>query len=197
MTVPVTAQDAMLARVQSGPTSLFAQLSEGADEHVGFDLQKDKSPLVGVPFIITSATFRDGVMRGTKSNPIPTNYVSLEIVIGDVAALTKAVKRGRLSANVPFDPNERLVLNDGSTGIYRQIVSYLNSKGIIQVPAGREDGEVGECRYDTYRASWTGWDANETTDPRFEFTYLCPRGLRVSEYDSDYSADGASTFYLA
>jgi hypothetical protein len=79
------------------------------------------------------------------------------------------------------------VFNDGSTGIRRQVVAYLADKGIV--PKG----------YKTSPDEPVWVQAPEgTPDPEFSIRFLAPRGLRVSEYDSEFAPDGkASTYYLA
>jgi hypothetical protein len=171
----------------------YTALLAGADEVAGHDLA-EKTTLIGIPFVITSATFRDGILRPDKT---PTNYVSLEAVVADKAALDMRVAAGRLAADKArqVTPNEAIVINDGSSGICRQVVAYLAAKGLIQVPAGTEVGPANSTRYDVYRASWLhGFDVDDP-NPRFDIVLACRRGLRVSEYESDWGPAG--TFYLA
>lgn len=179
------------------PGRSYAELADAADTMEGHTLEKDKSNLVGVPLVITSFTFRDGVLRNKK----PSNYVSAECVIADRATIGRLVKLNRLSVTQAelLIPEEALVLNDGSTGICRQAVAYLVSKGLIGVPTHLpEGGEAGESRYDAYRAEWRKPDGTlfEKDDPfRFDVLLRCDRGLRLSEYDN--GAGDSTTFYLA
>jgi hypothetical protein len=171
----------------------YAALLAGADEVAGHDLA-EKTTLVGIPFVITSATFRDGILRPDKT---PTNYVSLEAVVADRATLDMRVAAGRLDAGKArqVTPNEAIVINDGSSGICRQVVAYLAAKGLIQVPPGTEVGPSNSTRYDVYRAEWLKGFNMDNPNPRFDIVLACRRGLRVSEYESDWGPAG--TFYLA
>lgn len=202
MTDATTVDTVTPATVQNGSDSqlsLFASLATDAYEFEGYDLQKDKSPLVGVPFVIVGATFRDGNERVWSGGITTGNYVSLEIVLGDAAAFQTAVARGRMTLEQArsFEPNERLVINDGSTGICRQITHFLHAAKIIDVPDGPEDGPAGESRYDMHWSLWNGADP-DGGHPFYEFTLLCKRGLRVSEYEyGTKSKSDATTFYIA
>lgn len=177
----------------------FADLAEGADVVHGHSLEKDKGSLLGVPFVITSVTFRDGAMKGDKRSPTPTNYLSVEAVTADHATLQRLVTSRRITPEVAsrFLPNEPIVFNDGSTGIARQLTAYLHSQGLIQVPEGPEVGGMGESRYDAYRASWVKGYNPDQPNPRFDIRLVAMRGLRVSTYETPMSPDDADTYYLA
>jgi hypothetical protein len=121
----------------------------------------EKGSLIGMPLIITSVTFR----KGTKDAAgVQHDYVSCEYT------------------TVTATPIEG-VFNDGSTGIRRQVVSYLASKGIIPEGYTETPDEI-------------VWVDSEDEDPMFEVRYLAPRGLRVSDYQNDYTDEGR-TYYLA
>jgi hypothetical protein len=78
------------------------------------------------------------------------------------------------------------VYNDGSTGIRRQIVGYLAGKDILP-----------EAYKETPDAPVWVQPADDTEkDPEFSIRFLAPRGLRVSDYENDFTKDG-KTFYLA
>jgi hypothetical protein len=175
----------------------FVNLLGDADVIEGYTLETEKRNLIGVPFIITSVTVRDGV---AKSKTELTNYVSAECVVADSTTLARLLDMGRISREQHgrIIPEEGIVINDGSTGIGRQLITYLDAKGIIQCPEGPEGGEAGESRYDVYRAQWLkGYDP-AIGDMRFELPrgLACPRGLRVSEYQSALYGDSV-TFYIA
>lgn len=180
--------------VNSQP-SLFAALVANADTVDGHTLEKNKANLVGVPLVITAAVFRDGVPRPDKSK---TNYVSCEAVVADGPTLSKLITMGRLDASVlsRILPDEQIVINDGSSGICRQVVAYAHARGYIEVPAGPEAGGDRESRYDTYRGEWIRGQAEDGGDVRIEFPggLYCPRGLRASEYTNDFG--DATTYYL-
>lgn len=207
-------QSAFPAVVQVGEMSLFATLAQDAVVSDGHDLL-DKDRLVEIPFIITAIVYRDGVMRKAAQNnklvDVPTNYVSVECVVGDKFSLHALVTRKpRLLDRVKvLEPNERIVINDGSTGICRQVTAYLHQNGAIDLPEGPIDGPAGESRYDTYRADWQGsvvplvdYDGVPHKSVRFELggtgvapAFLIKRGLRVSEYENN--GQPAGTYYLA
>ena len=194
--VPTTesASAVMLPAPAGVPSTLnWADLVQGADHVAGATLEKSKANLIGVPFVITSATWRDGVPNKDKT---PSNYVSVEIVTADADTLNRYIQMGRVPANVyqNVNPNEALVLNDGSAGIARQVTAYAHSKGLIEVPAGPESGEAGSSRYDAHRSLWIRGNNPDGSDVRIEFRLVCMRGLRVSEYTNDFG--DAETYYI-
>lgn len=197
--------EAQLSILDEPAPALFAagmsylQLISQAHVVTGFDLERNKANLVGIPFVITGITFRDGTKRGTRTDPILTNYLSVELVVADAATLKRRLSQGRVDVTQleRVSPNEQLVINDGSTGIARQLVSYLHHQNLIEVPAGQENGGMGESRWDTYRTEWLRGFNIDNPYPAFTVCLACPRGLRVSEYTNDQSPDEANTFYLA
>lgn len=177
----------------------FLALAANADIADGYRLIQDKALLLGMPFLITGIHVQDGIPRKVAKNETePTNYVSLECMIGTRHMISRAVELGTLSENTArrMDPGEQIVFNDGSTGICRAIVSYLTDKQYIEIPDGPVGGEAGESRYDLYWRNWTLKYYKAVTDDRISFpaALMCARGLRFSEYDSD--AGPAKTFYI-
>lgn len=180
--------------------SLFASLVANADVAEGNTLERAKDNLINVPFVITSFTFRDGILRNKK----PTNYVSVELVTADKVTLDGLIRRRRVQADVYtfIEPEESLVINDGSSGICRQAIAYLHAKGFITVPDGPNDGPVGECRWDIHRSMWipgaawpNGVDFDQTGP--YHVRFYCPRGLRSSDYaNPNGGIDEATTFYI-
>jgi hypothetical protein len=172
------------------------------DEVEGYDLLKEDAlfSLVGVPFMITSVTFRDGIQ--SKDRPYRDDYVSLELTVAPPAILTETADRiasRRKTFDLPLigmaHAEEQLVINDGSTGIYRQIMQYLSAKKLIVLPEGETEGEKGETVYDLPRSEWeAGADAATSG---IDITLRCSRGLRFSEYDNPYGPDKARTWYIA
>ena len=196
-TVTAAFGDAVTVAPTPSTVSRFQSLVGDADVVAGGTLEKEKDNLIGMPFVITSITIRDG-LRSAKTNNI-TNYVSLEAVIADRPTMAKALQRGLINqgqANL-FDPEESIVINDGSTGICRQVIAWAHSKGYINVPEGPETGGAGETRYDAYWGTWADNNTGEAGSYRIELDrpLYCPRGLRLSTYENDYSPDGA-TYYL-
>lgn len=183
----------------------YAELNSAeADSVEGFDLVKGdaKGTLIGVPFIIVGATYRPGISQGQRK----ANYVSLELITADAKTLSDRMRAGRILnargevvTELLVNPEETLVINDGSTGIARQVTEYLHLKGLINVgaiPAGTPTGgEMGTSPYDRYFEEWPmGGDA---AAKGLEFILKCPRGLRVSEYLNPAGGkDMSQTYYL-
>lgn len=164
-----------------------------ADSIVGHDLvaksnQEMFEKLCGTPFLITRVTFRPSDMqpKGLSYRP---DYVSVEAVIPTADVLLARLKfAGIRVEDLPFQPGQMIIFNDGSTGVRRQIVEYLSEKGVLPEREGPKGGPSGESVYDQPVATD---DAEE-----FNVRLACPRGLRRSEYSNDYTSD-AATYYLA
>lgn len=182
----------------------FSDMLDEAVEVQGNQLVKDDiaDELEGVPFVITKVTFRPGMLDpGDKSRRLA--YVSCEAVIADEVYLAK--RKVNLDEK-PFLPGDHIVFNDGSTGIYRQIVAVLESVGYITLPDGPVAGPKGACRYDAPPAEWDETPVGEShVDQSMgenfwhysaDVRIFAPRGIRVSEYANDYTQDG-KTRYLA
>lgn len=170
------------------------------DTIIGSDLAKDEllDALVGVPFVITRLVFRKGILR---SNGVQGAYVSCEAVIAPKDVLVKR----RVDLNtLPFDPGASVVFNDGSTGMYRQILGYLVARGMVEVPDTLpEAGSYGETRYDIPPNGWSAVNAGEVQfEPDGWANYsvnirlACPRGIRLSEYENDFNPNGSKTRYF-
>lgn len=181
------------------------QVSE-FDRIEGFDLEKDKMELVGVPFVITKVTYREGAYKD-KGEVIPTDYVSVELVTAPEAYFNARVPRNRrrfqefgLPLVPAVEPEEEIVINDSSTGIKRQIAWYLHSSGRITIAEdlSRTDstlaGASGQSVYDLDPAQWA--KGGSLGREGIEVRLLCKRGLRFSRYENDYVPE-ATTFYLA
>lgn len=174
-----------------------------ADEVDGYDLLKDDAlyQVVGLPFMATKAIFRDGIQQ--KGMDYRGDYVSLEIRVAprsawDLNRISSRRKSFNLGPDSPIAvPDEQLVINDGSTGLYRQIVQYLAAKELIILPEGPAEGEKGESIFDLPRSQWKFGAPNGTEG--FEIKLRCSRGLRFSEYQSEYLPEGetARTWYIA
>ena len=184
----------------------FSDMLGEAVEVQGNQLVKDDvaDELEGVPFLITRVTFRPGF-------PDPANrarrlaYVSCECVIADDDYLAR--RKINLDAK-PFLPGDHIVFNDGSTGVYRQILAVLESQGYITLPEGNVSGPYGQTRYDAPPAEWLDYPVGDAKTmevtseaPGFvqytaDVRIFAPRGLRISEYSNDFTADG-KTRYLA
>lgn len=176
-----------------------------ADEVEGYDLIRDEAmfELVGVPFAIFKLQYREGIQR--KGVPWRDDYVSIQLRVAPAKVLANSLDRitSRRRGDLVKDkqaiakPGEELIINDGSTGLYRQVTQYLCAKQIIDVgDAFPETGEKGECRYDLPRSEWLV-GAEQATEG-IPVRLRCSRGLRYSEYTNDYTGDKkAVTWYLA
>ena len=178
-----------------------------ADEIEGYDLLRDEAlyDLVGIPFIGYRVVFRDGIQR--KGSPWRDDYASLELRIAPsnvVMATITRIQARRKSLNVaPLTmgqvtslPGEQVVINDGSTGIYRQMVQYLVAKEHITLPEGEEAGEKGDSIYDLPRSQWLS--GADKASGGIDIALRCARGLRFSEYRNEYTGDDeARTWYIA
>lgn len=178
----------------------------------------DKRNLLGVPHIITAITWQrikpEVIAAAKKRNDDPPRgFVSIEATIASGELLDRAVKRGHCPnvsdvAGLLVDPNERVVYNDGSTGIRRQCAKLLHTAGMIRVAT-----EITTDR--GFDVPWTAWewhgdqlvehgsddDGEAIYVPKHtrdrngkQLTIFVPRGLAVSAYDNDYGE--AETFYL-
>ena len=188
-------------------TMSFSDLAGTADQVEGNELVKDEilRELEGVPFLITHVTFRPS-FPSQKNKELWLAYVSCEAVIADEAYLASHRKMKNLDGK-PFGPGEHIVFNDGSTGIYRQIVDYLDTKGYIVAPQGKKEGPKEESRFDSPPSEWEDVNYGDTRFPvnggppgfveyAAEIRLLCPRGLRTSDYQNDFTNDG-TTHYIA
>lgn len=166
----------------------------------------DKDELLGVPHIITAVTYQQ---PRKMSEDKMRDFVSVEATLGDIEVLDNAIKRGWIPnvsslADLKFEPGERVVYNDGSTGIRRQLTKMFHEIGAINV--GGDYDEEGERIYDR---CWADWEA--FAEVRSMGDYEVPtvtknhkgnqlgisakRGLYASTYSNDYAED-AVTYYL-
>jgi hypothetical protein len=205
MTLEVPAEHA--EDVQPWTGGSWESLTRDADEVLGADLEQGET-LIGVPFCIFSATFREGDYKNAKTG-VTGWYVSLYTMVAPEDDIARAIRRKRIPEenlpNVP-DPDEKLVINEGGTGVYRQIVAYLEEKGFISITSDLpREGAYGESRYDVLPPEW-GYPENGTHELRFDpaglpvvsfrVRLLCPRGLRGSDYENEYTKTGR-TRYIA
>jgi hypothetical protein len=194
------------------PASRAWDEEDSIDVVEGSDLESDKEMLVGVPFIITKVFFRDGkFLRAGES--MPADFVSVEIVTAPAhSPLWRKVERKRASyPGIPEEteigPDEQIVINDSSTGIKRQVVQYLHAKKLITVgdpdknfdetvPRDYSDlsGVLGTSPFDADRV--TLLEGSSAAEKGISVRLKCPRGMRVSTYENDFTPEG-KTFYLA
>jgi len=218
-----TPEDARLAAYNPVLTSWDDLIGE-ADEILGYELAKDElaDELVGVPFIVVRMQFRPGINRPTgerdeRGKPVLKQgaYCTFSCVLAPEFNLTRinvardASRLGKLLTleALPFGPGDHVVLNDGSTGLYRQGVEYLAAKGIIKLPEPVVPiGPMGMCSYDLIPSEWTDILSGDVTFDPDGFTcfdtqvrLFAKRGLRLSEYENEFTAPGeqAKTRYFA
>jgi hypothetical protein len=200
-----------------------------ADGNLAYELESSgllgKQALVGVPFVITGVTYQyveplpaatvAKLKKAGKPAEDPRGFVSIDAVVGNVPALERAIKRGAVPGvddvkALPVDPEERIVFNDGGTGIRRQITMLLDQAGIITVGNGEP---AANRRLDRrFDLPWWKWEVKpsaenmvemgENTIPHITRNHvgtqlLIParRGLHVSRYSDDVFGD-AETYYL-
>lgn len=188
------------------------ELVSESSQVIGYDLVKDEllDDMVGVPFLIIKATFTRGIMRQGIAY-VPAK-VSCECITAPDLNLRK-INMARKTNDLPLvddiedlpEPNSMFVFNDGSTGIYRQIVEFLESSGRIVLPEGNRNGKMGQSILDLPPSQWARiLDENEfwLDDEGFmryqgNMRLYCPRGVRLSKYENEYNPDGSKTRYLA
>lgn len=208
-------QVAELVEYDQEPTPLSAyNVWDRASETAwidGYDLEKDKDDLVGVPFIITRVVYREGKFRSPASKEVmPKDYVSVELVTAPPDVFEARVPRNRkryveegLPVETPIGPNEQIVINDSSTGIKRQITWWLHRTGRITLSGdvSRDfstlSGSTGESVFDQDPDEWAeGTELGKNGVSLLESPLGCKRGLRFSKYENDWTPEG-KTFYLA
>lgn len=179
-------------------TQTWDDLQEGAVEILGYDHLKDEDldALAGVPFMITQVVFRPSDMTSRK------NYVTVQAVIAPKEVLEK---RHVKTDNIPFDAEDQVLFNDGSTGIYRQIVAILAAREMIILPEPiNPQGKAGESSYDLAPDEWQdiafgNMQYSETGQAIYtaNLRVFCKRGIRISDgYENEWTKDG-KTRYLA
>lgn len=168
--------------------------SSGLDLDIFKDAKLDS--LIGIPFAVLGGTFRERIVDGKYSD-----FVTLICVIASVNTLTK--RKIRYQNTEIWFPEQTIGINDGSTGIRRQIVAHLHNKGIIRAVEANaeivESGKRGECTWDTRLGEWdmrsgeheitadkeTGADLM-VWDFALESALVAPKGIRRSEYPGRY-----------
>jgi hypothetical protein len=192
---PAGATEERQAAVLTGlfdPDMDFRKLALEANYHAkGFRLVDSKDYLVGVPFIVTAVTYREGYSTPQG----PGDYISIEGVVADKATLESSPTKHYLPAEMGVYPNEPIVVNDGGTGIRRTLTQLFHEIGIIDVGPELE----GENRFDRPYQTWASGAERATTGITSDlngepFRYIAVRGLHRSDYDSPYGP--ATTFYI-
>lgn len=184
-----------------------------ADTVLGRELTKEDlfDKLVGVPFLITAMITRPGkgVLETLDGRKLPRDYFTCEARLAPAHVMQQ--RKVNLENILPLAPESLIVFNDASTGIRRQIVQYLHGSKKIELPGEiRAAGKLGESSFDLPVQEWTQVHSGEVWfDPSgfalYRLTYLdgwkglmCPRGIRLSDYQNEYTGDDkAVTRYLA
>lgn len=197
---------------------------EGGYTAAGFNLIP-KNFLLGVPLVVTGLRFQPIIVpeKGPNKGVKPRGYVTCEAAVYPELDVKRQVTMGRVVhylgdrkfetaaslEDLKVAPTERIVFNDGSTGIRRQIVQLLHNNGFIQVvPTPKIDER--DPILDTPWDEWTNIGVQRTMIGEIEAPYICrsydgakpltircPRGLRVSDYENPTGqGDIAETYYL-
>ena len=175
-------------------------LQSTSDEFFGADLEKGDQ-LVGVPFAAVRLTFRPGdYLRSDMKEK--GDYVSIDVIIGPDDEIKRGIFRGRIKEPVMVMAGEHLVVNEAGTGVYRQLVQYLEGTQRIRLNSDLpQEGRYGDSRYDIPVGHWevdrsavrtTGADGRPSV--AFDVRLLCPRGFRVSEYENEYTKEGKTRY---
>jgi hypothetical protein len=195
--------DIVPSRILPWTGGSWEDLIRDADEVFGADLEEGDS-LVGVPFAIVKMTFRPGEFASPKTG-LKGTYVSLDAIIGTANDLARALRRERITETIArsLEPGEHIVFNEGGTGVYRQSVNYLESQGRIQIRSDLPaEGAYGESRFDLPPSEWNVTpDTEQRTDELgrptlgFHVRLVCPRGLRASDYENEYTKSGRTRYF--
>lgn len=185
----------------------WRNLTSDALEISGGDLEKGDC-LVGVPLCITGLRFWRGDYVRKDIAGKNGDVAAVYLVVGPEAEIARGIRRGRIEMPLSVEAGEVLVINEAGTGMYRQLVAILENQGMITLPEGPGEGHYGESRFDTPIDMWgypdnaisDGTTVNDTNSekPQANFTVkiLCPRGLRLSEYENEHTKSGR-TRYIA
>lgn len=169
----------------------------------------DPAVLEGIPFGIIGVTYREGFSRTIKGQKLKADYVSLEVMIADERALDESGMDWRNRGIKPLDIR---ILNDGGTGIRRQITRYLHVRSyatVTSLPEEQitENGKLGESDYDTPFAHWhehtrgefsKAQDDSNVYEVEFDRMVIANRGCRSSKYENpEKKGEIVTTWYLA
>lgn len=166
-----------------------------------------KEWLIGIPLKIVTATFH----VPAKGN----GMVSLEAYIGSEQAIRKNLRRNSIAPEAMVDgqlivePGEYIVVNDGGTGVRRQILEMMETEGRVDLghPKMPKTGKLGESRYDlpwcqkkgdTLVPVWKSFATSvlegEISVPYFAVELILPKGFRPSQYENEQGEN--TTYYL-
>lgn len=190
----------------------------GADDWASFEHEVGGADftkgdlLIGMPFglvqiVIRPGDYIHGRMKDGKVIELTGcghahPYAYLRAVIFSENEIQKAVARGRITeeASKLVDPGEQVGWLEAGTGVYRQILRYLEDQEYVKFPEGPVDGPFGESRYDSLPEAWKFFKGDLRFDPDGKPVYTAnvrlrfPRGLRVSEYSNEYTKEGRTRY---
>jgi len=184
----------------------FEDLISGATVIDSPVLEKDKLRLCGFPHVITKVSYRPGVMN--KTSGIRQDYVSVEAIAAPQAYIDEALKRNWIPEDVRDTiphAGERIVYNDGSTGIKRQLTHILWSKGLLKLAGDPQVMADFDAPYSTWEsfeqtAEMNDADGGKFTVPEFStepdgrpLAIFPHHGLRASYMDEFET----NVFYLS
>lgn len=166
----------------------------------------DPKVLEGIPFGIISVAYREGFTREIKGQKFKGDYASLELMIADEATLNAC---GADWKNRGIKPLDIRILNDGGTGIRRQMTRYLHVRSYAQVTSATEEtvvesGKLGESDFDIPMGQWVKYIKGELTtaedktnvyEVEFNRMVIANRGTRASTYENENGKN--TTWYLA
>lgn len=197
-------------------------LTDGAHTVEGGELE-EKDALIGIPFVATLVTIRRGdylhgmldknekLIEGTGCG-FKHPYASLNVVTGPQSHIDRAYARMLRRSETPVEPPsvgplEDLVINFAGTGGYRQVLEYAEGIELLVFPEGPKIAGFGECKYDSLPSQWEitdtfgnsggTWEYDREGDPvvTFPIRLHCPRGLRVSTYENQYTKEGRTHYF--
>jgi len=198
----------------------------GAIEFPGANIVP-KLHMLGIPFIIAGVRFQDTMVTSVEGRN--RDFVSLAAFVQTADIVQDAIDKGRVMKSagrdaecytsiedLPVRPEERIIINDGSTGVRRQIVGLLQRLQLIEV-GDREDRLNG--RKDIHDLAWDEWENPFLAEdyvpsswtnavghkiPEFPsfidgrpFIVRADRGLTASVYPNELAPSGwATTYYV-
>lgn len=176
----------------------------------------DQLDLLGVPFVVTGVRFQSPIADKGREGGF-RDYLTLEATIADLDTVEREIKRGRIVRtagkdalavsdvqSLAVEPEDRIVVNDGSTGIRRQLVGLLDHPKAALISVGNKDNprrhDLSSNRWDSIgEQTWTTAEGEELpyitmNNDGKPFLLIARRGLYASQYSNEYGE--STTFYL-
>jgi len=135
--------------------------TEAAEAEWSFDepdLERDSAALMGVPLTVYKVVYRP-----KRNEKFERDWVSIEMQIASKPVVEQAIRRGKIPNVESLEglnvlPGSKVVVNDGSTGVRRQLTEVFHNKGIINVGG---DPSMGKRRFDREHVDWEECTQNE------------------------------------